>query len=104
MESDSRMFLKQPGTISVRHTLVVALRFPIFNHDGLADIAIQQLDTPLILLKNNTHTANRLVSIRLIGRESNRSGIGARVEIRTDQRRFLQTRMGSSQLSLIGCG
>ena len=67
-----------------------------FNHDGLADIAIQQLDTPLILLKNNTHTANRLVSIRLIGRESNRSGIGARVEIRTDQRRFLQTRMGSS--------
>lgn len=67
-----------------------------FNHDGLADIAVQQLNTPLILLKNNTHTANRLVSIRLIGRDSNRSGIGARVEIRTDQRRFLQTGMGSS--------
>ncbi|WP_350196572.1 CRTAC1 family protein [Gimesia maris] len=67
-----------------------------FNHDGFADLAVQQLNAPLVILKNKTQTANRLLSMRLIGTESNRSGIGARVEIRTDQRRFLKTKMGSS--------
>lgn len=67
-----------------------------FDRDGLSDIAVQQLNAPLTLLKNKTRTANKLISIRLIGRESNRSGIGARVDIRTDQRQSLRTSMGSS--------
>lgn len=67
-----------------------------FNRDGKLDLAVLNLNEPIALLKNETKTDNRLLSIRLIGKQSNRSSIGARVEIKTDQRQFIRARQGST--------
>ena len=67
-----------------------------FNRDGKLDIAVLNLNESVALLKNDTKTDHQLISIRLIGTQSNRCGIGARVDIKTDQRQFLRARQGSS--------
>lgn len=72
-----------------------------FNQDEKLDLAVLNLNESIAILKNETQTDNRLLRIRLIGKQSNRSGIGARVEIKTDQRQFLRARQGSS--SYLSC-
>lgn len=55
-----------------------------YNNDGAADILVTCCGEPPILLRNDSHVHNS-VKIRLVGTESNRDGIGAKVWVRTDE-------------------
>lgn len=51
--------------------------------DGDLDLAISHINEPLTLLCNATSVDHHSISLRLIGRQSNRSAIGALIRIRT---------------------
>jgi len=71
-----------------------------FDGDGLADLAVSHLDDRPALLKNVTHGAGQSVAIELIGRQSNRGGIGATVRVRRGARELVRVRQaGTSYLS-----
>ncbi len=53
--------------------------FGDFDNDGDVDILIVNLNEPPSLLRNDLGGNNHWLKVKLIGRESNRSGIGARV-------------------------
>ncbi|RKU15426.1 hypothetical protein C6500_19780 [Candidatus Poribacteria bacterium] len=55
-----------------------------YNNDGAADILVTCCGEPPILLRNDSQVHN-YVKIRLVGTESNRDSIGAKVWIRTDE-------------------
>ena len=55
-----------------------------YNNDGATDILVTCCGGPPILLRNDSQTDN-WVKIRLVGTESNRDGIGAKVWVRTDE-------------------
>ena len=55
-----------------------------YNNDGAADILVTCCGEPPILLQNDSHVHNYM-KIRLVGTESNRDGIGAKVWVRTDE-------------------
>ena len=55
-----------------------------YNNDGATDILITCCGGPPILLRNDSQTDN-WVKIRLVGTESNRDAVGAKVWIRTDE-------------------
>lgn len=67
-----------------------------FNRDGLADLAVSHLNENLVLLQNQSVTTNQSLSLEFIGTTSNRSAIGARVEITADSRKLTRFRQGSS--------
>lgn len=67
-----------------------------FNRDGLADLAVSHLNQPLVLLQNQSRSAGHSLSLQLVGRDSNRSGIGATVEIEAGKRKLMRLRKGSS--------
>lgn len=48
-----------------------------YNGDGRPDLAIGHQDLHLAILKNETSPVGRYVTLRLIGRESNRDGVNA---------------------------
>jgi len=53
-----------------------------FDNDGGVDVAVTQIDGPALLLKNQSRRGNWII-IRLEGRKSNRSAVGARVQVKT---------------------
>jgi hypothetical protein len=53
--------------------------FGDFDNDGDVDILIVNLNEPPSLLRNDLGGNNHWLKVKLIGRDSNRSGIGARV-------------------------
>ena len=67
--------------------------------NGTPDLVVANLQEPVALLKNETPIEN-WVSVRLIGRTSPRSAIGARVTLTTDGRKQVKVvRGGGSYLS-----
>lgn len=54
--------------------------FGDLNNDGQVDVAIANLDGPPLILRNNG-TKNHWLGILLVGVQSNRDGIGARVTV-----------------------
>ncbi len=56
-----------------------------FNRDGKSDLLITHLDSPTALLLNETETENHWLQIQLVGTESERDAIGARVEVRAGE-------------------
>lgn len=52
-----------------------------WNRDGRRDFIVVHQDRQVALLENQTETAYRSLSIRLIGKKSNRSATGARVVV-----------------------
>jgi hypothetical protein len=70
------------------------------NNDGRLDLAISQLNQPLVLLSNRTSNANHWISLELIGRQSSRTPIGAIVRVVTSQATLTrQIKGGSSYAS-----
>jgi len=67
-----------------------------FNRDGLADLAVSHLNQKLVLLQNRTRSAGKSITLKLIGREVNRSAIGATLEISAGERKLVRLRKGSS--------
>lgn len=72
-----------------------------FDNDGDLDLLVLNLGEPPSLLRNDLITKNHWIKIKLEGTTSNRSGIGARVELTAGgkiQRKELQ-----SQSSFLSC-
>jgi enediyne biosynthesis protein E4 len=85
--------------------------FADFDNDGDADVVINALGGPAILLRNDGGNAKNSLILRLAGRASNRDGVGARVQVTAGGRRIVtQKRSASGYLSqndprlLIGIG
>jgi hypothetical protein len=71
-----------------------------YDNDGDLDVLVINLDEPPTLLRNQTVNDNHWISLRLLGTESNRSGIGTVVEVVAgDSRQFAEVRSGGSYLS-----
>ena len=53
-----------------------------WDHDGDLDMWLTNRTSPLVrFLRNNGHTENHFLALRLVGKECNRDAIGARVEL-----------------------
>lgn len=70
--------------------------FGDFDNDGDIDVAVWNRNEPPSLLRNELKSDNRWLKLRLIGKESNRSAIGARVLLRYGDRLQAQAVMSQS--------
>jgi hypothetical protein len=55
--------------------------FADYDNDGKIDVFIVNLGSPAFLLHNASPGANHWLQVKLVGRKSNRDGIGAQVEL-----------------------
>ena len=65
-----------------------------FDGDGRVDLLFTHLNGPGCLLRNETKTSGRSVQVRLIGTQSNRDGIGARLILHTSAGEQVRHRTG----------
>ncbi len=74
--------------------------FGDYDNDGDLDILVMNIaDTP-DLLRNDTPSTNYWLSIQLVGKKSNRDGIGAKVTVQIEDKRLLrEVKSGGSYLS-----
>jgi hypothetical protein len=73
--------------------------FGDYDNDGDTDILVSVIDDRPILLRNDS-AASHWITLRLEGRTSNRSAIGARVTIQAGSRRQVtEVRSGGSYIS-----
>jgi hypothetical protein len=56
--------------------------FADFDNDGNVDIVVGNNDDPPLLLHNSGAAGNHFVNFRLIGKKSNRDGLGARLRLK----------------------
>jgi enediyne biosynthesis protein E4 len=69
-------------------------------NDGRMSAVISNMNAMPALLVNQIKNGNHWVGIHLVGTKSNRDGIGARIEVKTDSRIFVdEVRSGSSYIS-----
>jgi len=74
--------------------------FGDFDNDGNLDILVMNMSEPPSLLKNENHSGNHWLNVKLVGTRSNRSAIGARVLVTAGgQRQIREVLSGSSYLS-----
>ncbi|MGD0873008.1 MAG: CRTAC1 family protein [Bryobacteraceae bacterium] len=74
--------------------------FADYDNDGRMDVFIVNLGGPAVLLRNTTAGASHWIGVHLVGKRSNRDGIGARVEVATGGMRQQRERTaGSGYLS-----
>lgn len=68
-----------------------------YDRDGWQDLAIGHLNSSLVLLHNQTHdTQMNSLRIELVGVRSNRSAIGAALDVHVGENRLTRFRIGSS--------
>ena len=67
-----------------------------YDGDGDVDLLVTNLDEAPTLLRNDTVTQNGAIAVDLEGLQSNRYGVGARVEVRVDGRAQVRTVNASS--------
>ena len=92
----SRLVALRPGPLVNGRGLAAA----DYDNDGRVDLAINTIGGRLVLLHNTSPAAGHWISIRLVGRKSNRDGIGAHVEVTAGGRRQSHERIaGSGYLS-----
>ncbi len=70
--------------------------FGDFDNDGDVDILMVNLNEPPSLLRNDAEGSQHWIKVFLIGRQSNRSAIGARVTVITPAGRQMQERQSQS--------
>jgi len=71
-----------------------------YDHDGDLDIVVTTNDGPAYLFRNDGGNQNNWISIRLVGRKSNRDGIGAVVRVTSKLgKQWNMVRSGSSYCS-----
>jgi hypothetical protein len=74
--------------------------FADYDNDGDVDIAINNMNGPAYLLRNDGGNRQHWIEVRTVGRQSNRDGIGTRIEVRTGSRRQTdEIRSGGSYIS-----
>jgi hypothetical protein len=64
------------------------------DNDGWLDVVVLAQNEPLIYLHNHPAEGGHWVTLRLEGVQSNRDGVGARVELRVGGRRQVAQRLG----------
>jgi len=89
-----------PGALTAKSSRGCA--FGDFDNDGDVDVLIMNMNEPPSLLRNEyinmqSRGTNNWLKVKLIGTKSNRSAIGARVQVRRDL--HLQTQEVTSQSS-----
>lgn len=67
-----------------------------FDRDGDVDIAVNHLNGPAALLRNETEPAGGWLQIELVGTSSNRSGVGAVLTIDLGRQRLVRTRQAAA--------
>ncbi len=91
---------RESGGPLLRKTSSRGVAFGDFDDDGDVDIFVVNMDERGSLLRSELHSGNHWLRLRLIGVESNRSAIGARVTFPWNDRvRVAETRSGGSYLS-----
>ena len=68
--------------------------FADYDNDGDVDVFLTALDETSVLLRNDLQEGGRWFGVRLIGKTSNRTAIGARIELTSGKRGWLQERVG----------
>ncbi len=68
--------------------------FADYDDDGDVDVLVTALDEPALLLRNEGPVAGHHLRLRLVGRRSNRDGVGARVTVVAGGRRQVRQRQG----------
>ncbi len=87
-----------PGIQLVSSSRGVA--FADYDNDGRVDIAINNMNGPALLLRNEGGNGNHWIEIMTVGRQSNRDGIGTRLEVTVGaQRQIDEVRSGGSYIS-----
>lgn len=66
------------------------------DRDGDPDLVVSHINEPVALLRNDSHPRGSWLSVRLIGVESHRDAIGARVTVIASGRTFTQQLQGGS--------
>ncbi|MBI4583770.1 MAG: CRTAC1 family protein [Planctomycetes bacterium] len=71
-----------------------------FDRDGDVDLLLTRLDGPPLLLENRCPGPGNWIAFKLAGRQSNREGIGARIEVEAGgKRQWREMTRGGSYLS-----
>ena len=71
-----------------------------FDRDGDEDVLVTHCGESLLLLRNDGGNDNGWVSLRLVGKRSNRDAVGARITLHIGDRRHIkEIKAGSSYLS-----
>jgi hypothetical protein len=87
------------GPFFTRKSVGRGAAFADYDNDGRTDAFIVNLGGPAFLLRN-VSPAGHWISVKLVGRKSNRDGIGAQVEVVASGRRQMHERVaGSGYLS-----
>lgn len=63
--------------------------FGDYDNDGRVDVAISNLEGQALLLHNESPRAGHWLSLKLVGRKSNRMGLGARVTVRAGEKKWI---------------
>lgn len=71
--------------------------FGDIDNDGDLDVFIVNLNEEAVLLRNDIGSQNNWLLIRLVGRQSNRDGVGARVSVVTGEVRQTSWKTGGGQ-------
>ena len=75
-----------------------------YDHDGDLDILVTTNDGPAYLFRNDGGNRNNWISMRLVGRRSNRDGIGAVVRVMSKSgKQWNMVHSGSSYCSQKMC-
>ncbi len=77
-----------PGLTTVHSSRGCA--FGDFDNDGDMDVLVMNMNEPPSLIRADVSTGNRWLKVKLAGVESNRTAIGARVDLRAGARRQSQ--------------
>ncbi len=70
-----------------------------FDGDGRLDVVVSALGAPASLFRNVSEPAGNWIALDLVGKVSNRDGLGARVKVR-DQTRWMKSAAGYASSSL----
>jgi hypothetical protein len=77
-------------------TVARGAAFADYDNDGKMDAFLVNLGSPGILLHNTTASAGHWIGVRLVGKKSNRDGIGAQIEVVAGGVRQQRERTGGS--------
>jgi len=108
----TELFAPQAGTLFDKLRLGRGLALLDWNRDGLTDFVATDLEDAALLAENRTRTDHRSLRLQLIGTQSNRDAIGAKVRVTVSpgQERFVQITAGDGYESSnerrisVGCG
>ena len=88
------------GTAFNRPVVARGAAYADYDHDGDLDIVVTTNDGPAYLFRNDGGNRNNWICLRLVGRKSNRDGIGAVVRVTSKSgKQWNMVRSGSSYCS-----